>query len=547
MKANKYLLTIACLVATVVGVTWAQIPQNKTELEARHNVLLKDINETQKILNETQKERQASMSQLKALQGQLNNRENLIKTLETDIQNVNQDIAVKTQEINTLSKKIEKLKMVYAQSIRYTYKHQSSHNILAFILTADNFNDGMKRYQYMKKNRDFRKFQADQLKTGQKKIKNNIEHLDSQKKKNEELKNTQVQQKQVVLEETKLKEELVNELKGKETDLITSIEKKKSDAKKLDGIIKKIIQDEILLTQRKKAEEERIKREQELKKQQEIARIEKERQQKIQEENKRIQEQNRKLEEERKRIQEENRQKELLAKNTNSNPSPSPSQPTSPTSNSTTNPSPKVDPKPSTPSLVKNDAPAPKVTPQPEMKKEEVVVASTTRPTEPPKVNPKPENNPTYKNSLTPDMQMTSNNFAANKGRLPSPISGGYVSAPYGKYPHPLEPKVTLENMGIDLAGPAGTPVKCVFNGTVTTVVPIAGTYTVIVNHGEYFTVYSNLSSANVSKGQKVSSNDKIGVVGKNDEGEYIVHFEVCRVGAGNSVINENPSAWINR
>src|SRR5690606_20786753 len=232
-------------------------------------------------------------------------------------------------------------------------------------LTADNFNDAMKRYQYMKKNRDFRKYQADQLKSGHKKITENIKTLDSQRKKNEDLKISQIEQKKVILEESQLKEQLVNELKGKETDLITSIEKKKSDAKRLDAIIKDIIKEEIRLTQKKKAEEERIKREQELKKQQELARIEKENEKKRLEKQRQKEEQRKRLEADRLRIQEENRQKELLAKNNKT--SSTPSQPVEkPQQNEHVTSTPQQTPVEKTTSTSS--------TPKPEVKKDEIVV-----------------------------------------------------------------------------------------------------------------------------------------------------------------------------
>lgn len=543
-KFLKPFIAGVCALSTFVGITIAQIPDNnKKELESKHESLLKEINETQKLLNATQEERKVSMSQLKMLQNQVNKRQSLIKNLENEIQEVNKDIANKTKEINELSSQIDKLRYLYAQSVRYSYKHQSAHTILAFVLTADNFNDGMKRYQYMKKNRDFRKHQADQLKTGQKKIENNIHTLDKQKKKNEELKITQVEQKKVIEEESKLTQKLVEDLKGKENDLIASIEKKKSDAKKLDALIKNIIREEVRLTQLKKENEERIRREEENKRQQELARIEKEKEQQrlreIEEQRKKDELEKKRLDEQ-KRIEEQRRQESLVKneenknvdKSTTTSSTPSSIQPKTTTTTSTT-----------TEKKINN---TPKTTEKP-VEKNTVVASSTPIVNEPPKVVNKQEPPPSYKNSLTPDMQLTSNNFLANKGRLPSPITGGYVSAPFGKYPHPLEPKVTLENMGVDLASKPGTPVRCVYNGSITTVVTIAGTYTVIVNHGEYFTVYSNLSSVSVSKGQSITTNQQIGVVGANDEGEHIVHFEVCRVGPGNTIVNEDPLYWIVR
>lgn len=137
-------------------------------------------------------------------------------------------------------------------------------------------------------------------------------------------------------------------------------------------------------------------------------------------------------------------------------------------------------------------------------------------------------------------------NFVANRGAMPWPVNNGYISAPYGKYTHPLESKVTLENSGVNITVKQGTEIRSVFQGTVCRIEKIAGTYTVIVNHGDYYSVYSYLSTLNVKKGDKVNSKHNLGVAGKNDEGMYMVHFEICRIDGGKNLVYENPNAWIN-
>ncbi len=182
-------------------------------------------------------------------------------------------------------------------------------------------------------------------------------------------------------------------------------------------------------------------------------------------------------------------------------------------------------------------------------------IKPTPPPTKPVNVDPVPASKPpvvtttepTYKMSLTPDVQTISNNFASNRGSLPWPVESGYIAVPFGRYQHPLEPKVTMENSGIDIASNGGSSVRAVFEGTVSRVVSIAGSFTVIVNHGEYFTVYSYLSNVSVKQGDRVRFKQNIGTVGKNDDGLFVLHFEICRVSGTSSISNENPSAWIAR
>lgn len=123
----------------------------------------------------------------------------------------------------------------------------------------------------------------------------------------------------------------------------------------------------------------------------------------------------------------------------------------------------------------------------------------------------------------TPDGVTQSINFENNRGRLPWPVSGGYVSHQFGV--HKVEgTKLTEKNDGTSVVTQIGTNVKCVADGEVISVFDINDAQSVLVKHGKYFTSYSNLSSVNVSKGQKVSAGTLIGKVASNfdNNGELI-------------------------
>ena len=102
-------------------------------------------------------------------------------------------------------------------------------------------------------------------------------------------------------------------------------------------------------------------------------------------------------------------------------------------------------------------------------------------------------------------------------------------------------PSVSLHNNGIDLLTEAGASVRAVFEGEVTTVTEVGGVKIVIIRHGEYMTVYQNMASISVSKGQKVSTKQTIGTVAKNrDTGTYILRFSLLKV---QTYID--PSPWL--
>lgn len=145
--------------------------------------------------------------------------------------------------------------------------------------------------------------------------------------------------------------------------------------------------------------------------------------------------------------------------------------------------------------------------------------------------------------SLTPEEKTLNTSFINNKGKLPWPVAKGAKVSDFGSYPHPDVPSVQIENHGIDIMVEAGTPARAVFEGVVTGVMNIMGTTVVMIRHGEYLTVYQNLSSASVKKGDKVSTKQTIGTVAKSTSSNtYELHFEVWK--------NDryvNPNEWLAR
>lgn len=171
-----------------------------------------------------------------------------------------------------------------------------------------------------------------------------------------------------------------------------------------------------------------------------------------------------------------------------------------------------------------------------------------TSPDEPPRQNvtkPSPYNKPNT-DRVSPEVNSLSVNFEAAKGTMKWPVNAGRLAQSFGRYTHPHEEKVTLENLGIDIAANEGSNVQTVFQGTVCRIEKIAGSYTVIVNHGTYYTVYSYLSKVNVKLGDRLENNQVLGVIGKNDDGKTMLHFEVCKLSGSNNIVNEDPLYWIN-
>lgn len=143
--------------------------------------------------------------------------------------------------------------------------------------------------------------------------------------------------------------------------------------------------------------------------------------------------------------------------------------------------------------------------------------------------------------TLTPEARTLSNHFAGNRGSLPWPVERGYISQGFGVHPHPDLAGITLVNNGVDISTGGGSSVRAVFRGTVSAILEIPGQEkAVLINHGEYFTVYSRLSQVSVSRGQTVDARQVLGTVWTDDDGKTVLQFQVWQ---GQNKLN--PAGWL--
>ncbi len=139
----------------------------------------------------------------------------------------------------------------------------------------------------------------------------------------------------------------------------------------------------------------------------------------------------------------------------------------------------------------------------------------------------------------TPEVTKVSVGFENNKGNLPWPVEKGTITSSFGR--NKIEGTSIIEdNIGITIQTVAGTAVKSVFEGVVTTIYDVAGSQTVTIKHGKYFTTYYNLSTVNITKGASVTMGQVIGKAAENDDGEGEIIFVV---NAESTFVN--PESWL--
>ena len=146
--------------------------------------------------------------------------------------------------------------------------------------------------------------------------------------------------------------------------------------------------------------------------------------------------------------------------------------------------------------------------------------------------------------TLTPEDQLISDNIIANKGKLPWPVEQGVVVQKFGKQPHPIVKTTMIQSNGVTIATPQSSEARAVFEGKVMSIIGFKGSNpTVLIQHGNYITTYSNLSEVYVIKGQKVKAKEKIGKVFTNPEtGKTKLKFSVFKNSSPT-----NPKSWIFR
>ena len=145
-------------------------------------------------------------------------------------------------------------------------------------------------------------------------------------------------------------------------------------------------------------------------------------------------------------------------------------------------------------------------------------------------------------NLNTEDRQL-SGSFERNKGILPMPITGPYVIVShYGQYAVDGLKNVKLDNKGIDIKGKAGAKARAIFDGEVSAIFKYNGLNNVLVRHGNYISVYCNLSTVSVSKGSKVKTRSEIGTVHQDASGNAVLHFQLRK-----ETTKLNPEVWLGR
>ncbi len=467
----KKLFFLSCILFCNALFTNAQQP-TREELQKQQQQLLRELNELNSDLNNIRKNKKAALGAYALVQRKIAARESLINNINKEIRNLEETIYHNQIEIYRLKKELDTLKIQYAKSLVFAYKNRGNYDYLNFLFSAQNFNDALKRFTYLKSYRQYRATQAQTIAQTQTLLQEKMGVLNNNRNEKTAVLQSQSSQLKVLEEDKDEKNQVVKQLKDQEKDIAAQIKQREKDQLRLRKAIDAAVKRAIAEAEAK-------------------AKLAK---QKAQEDEKRKQQ-----------LLQQQRDKEArdLAKNN---------------APKSTNNAPVTElPKPS---------------------------ANTPKTNEPITAVTSPERTVRAYSSFesTPEGLEMSLNFEKNKGRLPWPIDGGIITGHFGRVKYG-DTRLIAENDGLFFKASIGANVKCIADGVVTATPDFEQTQAVIVRHGKYFTIYSNLSSVNVQVDQEVKAGTVLGKVGAGLDGDG--QFQI-------QVLNEkqkfvDPEFWLKR
>ena len=196
----------------------AQQTQNRADLEKQREEIQNEINEVRQSLELTKKNKKTSLTQLALLQRKLRLRQAAINNVNNQIVYIQNDIGKSRNEIAKLKRDLDTLKTQYQKSVVYAYKNKNNYDFLNFIFSASNFNDALKRVEYLRSYRTYREQQSNTIINTQALLEKKIGNLEQSRKEKDDVLAKQEKDKMELVEERKEKDQVVSKLKLREKE-----------------------------------------------------------------------------------------------------------------------------------------------------------------------------------------------------------------------------------------------------------------------------------------------------------------------------------------
>jgi septal ring factor EnvC (AmiA/AmiB activator) len=232
------------LAIMLTGLSMSTLAQTKSDLEEQRQKTLEEILYVDNLLKETAREKKESMSELKIVSRKLNLRESVVRGLQEEIALMNNRIELNTLALELMESDMKVLKEDYEKAIISSYKSSKGNSEIGYILSAKDFNQGYKRLKYLKQITKFRRQESEliqelksEIEVSKKKMENDLIRIS-------ELKTREEQQKYLLQSEQSRQQKIVKSLGSKEAQLQRELDEKKRIAKRIEGEIARIIDEE---------------------------------------------------------------------------------------------------------------------------------------------------------------------------------------------------------------------------------------------------------------------------------------------------------------
>lgn len=474
-----------------------QQPVSVQSLQSQREQIQKQIKEQEQRLRNTQQDVRKRLQNLMVINNEIADKRRTIDTIRHDITSLDVEIEMLITQLDVLQQQLGECKERYVKSMRYMHRNHSLQSRLMFIFSADNLMQVYRRLRFMREYASYQRVQGEEVKAKTEEVNRKFQELSVAKEKKTTLLARGEQERRSLEGKQVEQQQVVNTLKKEQKNIQNIIAQQKKKDAALNAQIDRLIAEEVARQKARAAAEAKRRAEAEAarKRAAELARKKAEAEAAARENARRIAEA---------KAREEKAKADALAAK----------------------------------SRKKREAAERKAREAEEARRAEERRAEREAREHAKEVASARKEADEALKVPTEDMRI-SGSFESNRGRLPMPITGGYrIVSHFGQYNVEGLRNVTLDNKGINIQGEHGAQARSIFDGEVSAVFGFGGTMVVMVRHGSYISVYCNLSSVNVARGQKVTTRQVLGRVGQ----DAILQFQLRK-----GTAKLNPEQWLRR
>ncbi|MGP1350144.1 MAG: murein hydrolase activator EnvC family protein [Hoylesella marshii] len=487
--------------ATTKGKTTADASYNSIKnLQKQRTQIQQKIKQQEQALRANQADVKKRLQGLLVINSEIDRRQKNIDDIHRDIRTIEGNIGILKSQLQTLENELADRKAKYAKSMQYMARHRNVQDRLMFVFSAKNLTQMYRRMRFMREYADYQKAQGELVKVKQQQITEKNTQLQTVKGEKNTLLRKGEKEHAALQEQQVEQQKVVTSLQKQQKTIQTVIAQQRKKDAALNAQIDKMIAEEVARARARAEAEAKRKAEAAAaakRKAEELARKKAEAEAAAKENARRIAEA---------KAAEEKAKSEARAAAKRS-----------------------AEEKAKAEQRAKEAEAARRAAERKAMAEKQRHAAAVA------------EANKEVADSrqLSTVDRMMSGGFEANKGRLPMPITGNYrIVSHFGQYNVEGLKGVTLDNKGINILGHAGCAARSIYDGEVSAVFGFDGSMVVMVRHGAYISVYCNLKSVSVSKGQKVSTRQMLGTVGSDNILQFQLRRETAKL---------NPEVWLGR